>query len=205
MLTTFAKAQHDPWTIGAEVGLQVARLSVVSNTAASHLSSLHTSPPFGIYFRSPESKSYLLSLGVGFNVMGANKEVYYERVPHEWVRIKDRYATVQLSPMYYRHIFKKEKIWLGIGARGQYVVRSYLKHYNPLPSGSAGLIFTPDVKKALVSIKGEIMFVFAQADISIEAAYALTPLIDDCRIQAFPMTVSLMVKRMLYAPKRAPF
>lgn len=195
-------SQRETWSWGGEVGLQMARLSITSATGASSTSSIHTSPSFGLYLRSPETKPNLFEIQAGYEITGANKEVYYARATNEFVRINDRFATVPVTAMWFRHFFNSEKWWAGLGIKGQLVVDSYVRHANPLPPGTTGIIFTPETEKFFGSVSGEMMYAFRLTEICLSAAYSLTPVINDQGVRVIPVCLNFSVKHRITAGGR---
>jgi|GEM_PF-5561728 hypothetical protein len=190
-------AQIDTWSWGAKVGIEASRLNVLSDIAPSRSGAFLVSPPFGLYLRTPTTKRYLFEFQLGYEVNGANKEFYYERTTNNWVRINDRFPTVEMNVIYYHHLLFGDKVWFGIGPKMQYIVQSFVKHGTSLPSGSTGTIYTPEVNNVFASLTGAFMYSLKYADVCLNSSFSFTPLINSEQIIVQNVSFSLMVKKRL--------
>lgn len=189
-------AQNNVWSLGAKIAFHCARLNITSGSAPSRSSTIQTTPAFGLYLRVRENKPNIFEFQLAYELTGSNKELYYERRAQEWVRIYDHYRTAAASAMLYHHLLNPEgRVLLGIGLKGQYVVNYTVRHPNPLPVGSAGLIYTPGVQKFYPSACMEFLFNAGFVDVGLGAGYGLMPLIRSEGVKVVSMTAAITVKK----------
>lgn len=198
ILTTRAQSP-DMWACGATVGFNCAQIQISGPVTATRTTSVQPTPAFGAFVRTAFGSStvYSVELRVGYETAGANREIYYERAPNEWVRINDRYSTIPLSILGYRAFGMQHRLKIGAGVKAQYVARSRVRNHSDFPPGASGPVFEPEIKKLFPSVSTEAVWSAQMADIAVTFCYAVAPLIDSQKITVTPLSFALTVKKRL--------
>lgn len=202
-ISHFSFAQTDQWSTGAAVGINFAALRIHSNTGPSVLSSVQATPVFGIYFRSPMEKRFLIEFRGTYESTGMNKQVFYERVQNEWVSINDRYNTVAIGALLYFRPFGAERFRLGGGLKSHFVISSKVRNGNQYPQGASGPVFFPVHNKWFAAGSVELMYSWPEADVCVNFSPGITSLIYSEGIEAVPAGASVTFKKHIAVGTRS--
>jgi hypothetical protein len=186
------------WEGGLMANLNTSQLSVTSPQAASRVTSNQWTAGFGIFVQSSEFKMNYLEGILAFEVTGSSKTIYYVYGNDQFARIPDRYRTIPLIITINRYLGERRKLAIGVGIKSSLVVSYGVRHEDPLPPSTTGLIQTAEPRKWFGSPVLQITAHFTRADISLSGWYALTPLIKQFSVHVVPYGVSFGVKYRVF-------
>lgn len=186
------------WEGGLMANLNTSQLSVTSQQAASRVTGNLWTAGFGLFVRSSEFHMNYLEGILAFEVTGSSKTIYYLYGNDQYVRIPDRYRTIPLIITINRYLGQKKKLSAGIGLKSAVVVSHGVRHEDPLPPSTPGLIHTATPRKWFGAPVFQLSAHFSRADITLNAWYALTPLIRQSSAEAVPYGISFGVKYQLF-------
>lgn len=203
LMCTVAVHAQEPWNrhMGAMINLNTAQMSVSGRYGPTRTTGTQWSAGFGIYMKTKTVNMLRFEVLLAYEVTGAGKTLYYERMSDEWIRIYDRYRTIPVSLILTRSIGWKESWSAGIGGKSSFVVSHTVRHDSEMP-GASGIIISPEVRKCFGSGLVQISHHFLYADVSLTGWYAFTPLIDHNGVQVSPYGISFAVKTRLIPDKQ---
>lgn len=197
LLPILAQNPQDNMNLGFFANLNTSQMNISGEFSPSFTTGTQWSAGFGIYYKSAVKNMFRVEGQLAFEAIGSGKETYYQRSTNEWIRIYDRYRTIPLTILLLRNLGSEGKWAFGAGVKSSFVFGYVVRHDEPFPYGTSGIVFSPEVKKWFGSPIVQLSRNFAGSTISLNGWYAVTPLIDQYNVTVVPFGISFSVKARL--------